>query len=173
LIVTAAFAFLWASLEGGPLLQSAIVLLAAATSAVYWSARPHLFTLLLTAAVVWIVRLHAGQTATAVPGNPRHGAVDQPPRGFIAGFVVLGIVVAKRFSSGLGDGGGLAFPRSSLPVRTTLIALGGSLLAACFNPFGPEMLSTPSNHLDRCHQDYIQEWQCQTSTRIWSGRFSS
>jgi hypothetical protein len=162
LIVTAAFACVWASLEGGPLLKAAIVLLAAATSAVYWSARPHLFTLLLTAAIVWIVQ-------AARKGRPRRIYLAIPVMalwtnlhgGFIAGFVLLGIAVVeavltpdRRVSDGNADS------RGSLPVRPTLIALGGSLLAACLNPFGPEMLLYPFRTVSiGVLQDYIQEWQ--------------
>jgi len=53
LVVAAAFGFVWSTMQGRPLLRAFVVLLAATTSAVYWSARPHIFTFLFTAATLW------------------------------------------------------------------------------------------------------------------------
>ncbi|MCH7609563.1 MAG: hypothetical protein J4N76_08945 [Chloroflexi bacterium] len=53
LVVAAAFGFLWSTMQGRPLLRAFVLLLAATSSAVYWSARPHIFTFLFTAATLW------------------------------------------------------------------------------------------------------------------------
>ena len=53
LVVTATFGFVWMTLRGGPLLRAFVLLFAATVAAVYWSARPHIFTLLFTAVTLW------------------------------------------------------------------------------------------------------------------------
>ena len=53
LAVTTTFAFVWMTMREGPLLRAFVLLLAATASAVYWSARPHIFTFLFTAVTLW------------------------------------------------------------------------------------------------------------------------
>ncbi|HEC34675.1 MAG TPA: hypothetical protein ENI37_08190 [Chloroflexi bacterium] len=56
-VVTAAFAFVYLQMEGGPFTRAFIVVLAAATSAVIWVARPQLLSFLLTAVVAYVLYL--------------------------------------------------------------------------------------------------------------------
>jgi hypothetical protein len=53
LTVTTTFAFVWMTMREGPLLRAFVLLLAATASAVYWSARPHIFTFLFTGVTLW------------------------------------------------------------------------------------------------------------------------
>lgn len=53
LSVAAAFGFVWITMNGRPLTRAFVLLLAATASAVYWSARPHIFTFLFTAVTLW------------------------------------------------------------------------------------------------------------------------
>ncbi len=53
LAVTATFGFVWMTMREGPLLRAFVLLFAATASAVYWSARPHIFTFLFTAVTLW------------------------------------------------------------------------------------------------------------------------
>ncbi|MFQ5921956.1 MAG: hypothetical protein ACE5M4_03865 [Anaerolineales bacterium] len=53
LAVVAAFGFVWMTMRGEPLLRAFVLLFAATASAVYWSARPHIFTLVFTAGTLW------------------------------------------------------------------------------------------------------------------------
>ncbi len=53
LTVTATFGFVWMTMREGPLLRAFVLLFAATASAVYWSARPHIFTFLFTAVTLW------------------------------------------------------------------------------------------------------------------------
>jgi len=53
LTVAVAFGFIWLTMHGRPLLRAFVLLLAATASAVYWSARPHIFTFLFTAGTLW------------------------------------------------------------------------------------------------------------------------
>jgi hypothetical protein len=56
-VVAAAFAFVYLQMEGDPFTRAFIIVLAAATSAVTWIARPHLASFLLTAVVAYILYL--------------------------------------------------------------------------------------------------------------------
>ena len=56
-MVAAAFAFVYLQMEGDPFSRALIIILAAATSAVVWIARPHLFSFLLTAVLAYILYL--------------------------------------------------------------------------------------------------------------------
>src|SRR3990170_1679917 len=53
--VLIALAVVWPLLEGPLLLRSAVLLLAAATSAIYWSARPQILSFALTGITLWIL----------------------------------------------------------------------------------------------------------------------
>ncbi|MEE9615430.1 MAG: hypothetical protein V3T90_00275 [Anaerolineae bacterium] len=56
-VVVAAFAFVYLQMEGDVFTRAFIVILAAATSGVIWSARPQLFSFLLTAVVAYLLYL--------------------------------------------------------------------------------------------------------------------
>jgi len=56
-VVAVAFAFVYLQMEGGPFIRAFIIVLAAATSAVTWIARPHLASFLLTAFLSYLLYL--------------------------------------------------------------------------------------------------------------------
>jgi hypothetical protein len=58
LVVVAAFAFVYAQMEGDVFTRAFVVILAAATSAVVWISRPQLFSFLLTAALGYLLYLY-------------------------------------------------------------------------------------------------------------------
>jgi len=53
LVVAAAFGFVWMAMQGRLLLRAFVLLLAATASAVYWAARPHIFTFFFAAVTLW------------------------------------------------------------------------------------------------------------------------
>jgi hypothetical protein len=169
-LVAATFALVWASLEGPPLLRSAIVLLAATTSAVYWSARPHLFTLLLTAAVVWLsIRARRGYRRALYASLPLMGLWANLHGGFLAGFLLLGVAAVEPRLRRLMEGRGLVGD-PPIPGGVAWAALVGSLGAVSVNPFGPEMLTYPFRTVSiGVLRDYIQEWQSPDfhQTQVW------
>lgn len=92
IMVSAAFFFLWYTLEGGFFLRAFTLILAAATSAVYWAARPYLITFLLAAIFLWVLEDYRWRRANRlwilpplmlIWGNS-HG-------GFAVGFLLWGI----------------------------------------------------------------------------------
>lgn len=54
-LVTLAFFFVWKACSGGPFLKAFILILAAATSGLFWAARPYLLTFVLSGAFIWIL----------------------------------------------------------------------------------------------------------------------
>jgi hypothetical protein len=55
LVVAATFGFVWMTMRERPLLRAFVLLFAATASAVYWSARPHIFTFLFTSVTLWVL----------------------------------------------------------------------------------------------------------------------
>jgi len=53
-MVCLAFLFVWKTTEGNVFLQAFTLILAAASSGVYWAARPYLVTFVLTAVYIWL-----------------------------------------------------------------------------------------------------------------------
>lgn len=62
-MVTLTFWFVWKTLSGGVFLRAFVIILATATSGVYWAARPYLMTFLLTAVFLWILEDERKQKA--------------------------------------------------------------------------------------------------------------
>jgi hypothetical protein len=100
LAVTAAFIMLWFALEGRLLLRSAVLLLAAITSAVFWSARPQIFSLTLSAAYLLILEREqrsAGRLLWLLP--PLMALWVNLHGGFAIGFILIALyLIACRRS---------------------------------------------------------------------------
>lgn len=176
-IVAIAFSFVWKTMRGGPLVRAFVLMLAATTAAVYWTARPHLLTFLLTAATLWILAKFRSKQSqliwlipvlTALWAN-LHG-------GFVLPMLLIGLelaaiaaeVLLPKLRIAIRQDGSNGAPQAETaaaqrPQRRlkTLAAVGlVSVLAVMVNPFGPEMLAYPIRTVSiGVLQDYIQEWQ--------------
>ncbi len=165
-MVTLAFAFLWRTLEGPGLWRAAVVVLAAATSAVYWSARPQILSFALTGAFLLILeRWRRGQAGWwCLP--PLMALWTNLHGGFVIGLLLIAVYW-------LGEGIEMLLPavlgRAGLKAqweshRRQLAALSGALVlsaaAVGINPNGPMMLLYPFRTVSiGVLRDYIQEWQ--------------
>ena len=69
LMVTLSFTFVWRTMSGGVFLRAFVLVLAAATSGVYWAARPYLVTFFLTAVYFWILESHRWRGDDLQPDN--------------------------------------------------------------------------------------------------------
>ncbi len=172
-LVTLAFAFVYRALSrGGIFVRSSILLLAAASSAVYWAARPYLWSFVFSALCLWLLE-------AARRGQPRRllwlplvmlvWANSHP--GFAVGFILLAIYAAAQAAEWL-----QAAPRPSLQEawrswgQYLALAGLGLLLAVCINPSGPVMLRYPFDTVEMdVLRGYIQEWQSPNfhEARIW------
>lgn len=173
-LVTLAFAFVYASLSRSSLfLRSGVVLLAAASSAVYWAARPYLWSFVFSAVTLWLLEAaRAGQVRRLLwlPLVMLIWANSHP--GFAVGFILLAIYGAEQAASwwqarGQKDAAARAWRAWG---QYLALAAGGMLLAMCINPSGPVMLRYPFDTVEMdVLRGYIQEWQSPNfhETRVW------
>lgn len=172
-MVTLSFVFLWFTLRGGVFLRSFVIILAASVSGVYWSARPHLITLLFASIFLFILedeRWHPSPRSSMrlwllplimVFWVNSHG-------GFAVGFILCGIYAVSKLASWVWQAelfARLEFilrqPRSIFQADYWLFWVALTLfLAACINPFGASMLTYPFKTVGiTALQEFIQEWQ--------------
>jgi hypothetical protein len=167
LMVTMAFAFAWNKVEGSLLLRSTLILLAAITSGVYWSARPQILSLVLTGMFIFLLeREKSGERVfigyyligMAIWANV-HG-------GFAIGFLLIAAYLGGEVLLILGEI--LQDPRSTRAIlvsrrtqlRRYILIILFSLIGLCLNPHGPEMILYPFKTVSiGVLRDYIQEWQ--------------
>ncbi len=155
LAVVAAFALVYAATTGDVYVRVAAVLLGATASAVFWAARPHMFSLVLAAAYLLILHLYRRQGRNylwLLPPLMALWANVHP--GFAIGFIMLGMVTAGEAWRAL-----LGQQRW----RAVFVLGGIGLLcvaALLVSPFGPQQLLYPFRVVSiSTLQDRIQEWQ--------------
>jgi hypothetical protein len=162
-VVTGAFALVFLQMEGDVYTRALITILAAATSAVIWTARPQLLSFLLTAAVAYILFLFKWRSRNRlwlIP--PLFVLWVNLHAGYALGFLVLGaFVVGETANHVLAIGG-----RPEDPVVSWRgIALVGavSLLSAVLLVANPNTTRMWTYYLDTVGvgalRDFIQEWQ--------------
>jgi len=168
LLVGVGLAFLWSFLEGALLLRASVLLLAAAASAVYWAARPHVATFALASFFLWALeRRRTGTRARVIWLLPLGMALwTNVHGGFVIGFVLIltyltGTLVEVVVTALAGQA---PLAESWRRRRADLAALAAvflvSLLAAGINPHGPAILLYPIKTLSiPVLQEHIQEWQ--------------
>jgi hypothetical protein len=165
--VIAALGLVWTLLEGPLLLRSAVLLLAAAASAVYWSARPQIVSFAFTAAILVLIDRILVRRPRAWWWIPALMALwSNVHGGFALGLIVIATsFLGEAFELFIGD------PARGVPVsqawrnrRPSLAVIAGigvaSALAVAANPFGLEMLVYPWKTVSiGTLQASIQEWQ--------------
>jgi len=167
LAVTLAFVLIWFLLEGRLLLRSAVLLLAAATSALYWSARPQIFSFALAAAYLLILELdRRSSTRLLWVLGPLMALWGNLHGGFAIGFILIGLYLVSLLSSALLEWNQTGSTPKDIWVRykrRILRLTGVGLLAAVFlglNPHGFTMLVYPFKTVSiGVLRGYIQEWQ--------------
>jgi hypothetical protein len=167
-LVAVSLVFLWSLLEGPLLLRAAVLLLAAAASAVYWAARPHVASLALTAFFLWALECRRRRVRPRVIWLIPAGIAlwVNVHGGFVAGYALILMYLAgsllDAFLAPLV--GETTAAESWLRHRADVGALAAvfalSLLAASVNPHGPAILLYPFKTLAiPVLQAHIQEWQ--------------
>jgi hypothetical protein len=157
LVVWLAFFFVYHSGEGGSYLRAFAIVLAAVTSAVYWSARPQIVSMLLAAVFGYVLHLYRRRGVNRLWLLPLlmlswvnlHG-------GFAIGFILLAVTLA-------GESIKFLFARRVdgwKPVAWLGVAGLACAVAVLVNPYGPQMLLYPFKTVSiGVLQNYIQEWQ--------------
>ena len=158
-LVTLSFFFIWQASSGDYFLRSFVLILAATASGVYWSARPHLVTLLCSAIYLYVLE----QFRWKKPEADSKSLIWLPVLmliwanshgGFIVGFLIWGVYMLD---------GMVRWRKAELAARSlmTLLFIGVVMvMAVCLNPAGPSMLAYPFKTAQiGALQNYIQEWQ--------------
>jgi hypothetical protein len=162
-VVTATFAFVYLQMEGDPFTRAFIIILAAATSAVVWIARPHLVSFLLTAVlgyVLYLLKWRGRNRLWLVP--PLFVLWVNLHPGYVLGFMVLMAFVAGEVLNHL--------LRPVLPSEDPVvgwreigIVVGVAVLSALLLLVNPNTTRMWWYYLDtvgiRSLRDFIQEWQ--------------
>lgn len=158
-IIWLAFFFVYRSGAGGPYLRVFAVLLAAVTSALYWSARPQIVSLLFTAIFNYILILYRVRRVNRLWLLPPimlawanlHG-------GFAIGFILLAAALVGEMAEGFRQ------RMERIQRIKDVIWIGGiglaCAVAATVNPYDGQMLLYPFKTVSiGVLQNYIQEWQ--------------
>ncbi len=159
-LVTAAFALVYLQCNGNPYLRAFTLVLAAAASHIYWSARPQLVSFFLAAVFAYILHLYRWRGVNRLWLLPLlmlfwvnlHG-------GFAIGFLLLLITLAGQMLSRL-----LGQREAGVVGWSGIMALGGITLACAtvvgLNPYGAALYLYPLRTVSiGALQDFIQEWQ--------------
>ena len=166
-VVVMTFIFAWQTFEGPILLRAFVLLLAATTSAVYWSARPQMLSFALAGLFIWILeRSRAGDRRWLWILPPAMALWANLHGGFAIGLMLLGLYLAGEVLELLVP----VFLRSATlaqawaerreRIAALALAAGVGAAAVSLNPHGPVMLLYPIRTVSiGVLQDYIQEWQ--------------
>lgn len=161
-LVTAAFAFVYLQMEGGVFIRAFILVLAAAVSAVIWTARPQLLSFLLTAMVAYILHLFKRKGVNRLWLLPPLFALwVNLHAGYALGFLVLLAFVAGEVLNHILE----PLIPSGDPVVAwrgigSVVAVGLlSALLLIINPNGTRMWTYYLETVNiEALQDFIQEW---------------
>ncbi|MGH2524631.1 MAG: hypothetical protein ACRDH2_19160, partial [Anaerolineales bacterium] len=179
--VTLAFVFVYLSCEGPPLLRAFVLVLAGASSAIFWSARPQIASFALASAFAYILWLYRRRGVNRlwllVPLMVLWANVHG---GFAIGFILIGLTamgqlvsfIWNRFTAEHADAqraemvkGLFHYSADSalFAVKNLLWLIGIGLACAAavvLNPSGPVMLLYPFKTVSiGVLRDFIQEWQ--------------
>jgi hypothetical protein len=158
-LATAGMVFIYKMCEGSPYMRAFALILGAAAAAVFWSARPQMFSFLLSAVVLYILCLYRRKKADRLWLIPiLMGIWGNLHAGFSIGFIFLGGVIA-------GETLGRLFNRASTDyldwrgIRKLVIITVISAAALVINPYGLQMLLVPFQTVSiGALRDFIQEW---------------
>lgn len=169
-VATVGMAFLFAACRGSAYPRAFLVVLGAATAAVFWSPRPQMLSFLFAAVLLWILRdLKYNQRDRLLWILPLQLIWCNAHGGFIIAYLlaaafILGEVLNARFGT---SDNPLPFQR----IRKLFLLSAASLPLLALNPLGIRVYGLPFDtilmpELNR----YIQEWQSPDfgQTQTWS-----
>ena len=186
--VTLTFLFVYLCCEGRPLLKAFVLVLAAAASAIYWSARPQIVSFLLAGIFAYLLHLQRWRGVNRLwLLVPLMALWANSHGGFAIGFIFIAFTLGGQVLSFVGkalskdEGNRAEGPALSDPERQSkgegnvdarglawLVGVGlACALAVVLNPAGPVMLLYPFKTLSiGVLRDFIQEWQTPNFHRI-------
>jgi hypothetical protein len=159
-LVTAAFIFVYLQCEGSAYLRAFCLVLAAAASAVFWSARPQLMSFVLVsifAYLLWAFRWRGRNRLWLMP--PLMVLWVNLHGGFAIGFILLLVTLAGQLLDRLLNAAqpGVLSWRG---VGALALAVAGCAFVIPLNPYGFQLYLYPLRTVSiGVLQDFIQEWQ--------------
>jgi hypothetical protein len=161
-LVTLTFYFVWETLSSRGFLGSFVLIIAAAASGIYWSARPYLLSFLLAAVFLWFFEGYQHSTRKNLWAVPAlmvlwvnsHGA-------FLIGFLIWGCYFVDSLLQWLIKVRKKEETLMVVNCTKHLLIVGVLMGVALFiNPQGIGLLSLPFTTVSRrAEQLYIEEWQ--------------
>ena len=133
-------------------LRAYLLVLGALASSVFWSARPQMFTLLLSALTLWLLR-RGGYWPWFLP------AILALWANLHAGFMLGWLWVAAWGIGALWDAARRGQPLKPKRWWPKIGFAGACLLAPCLNPYGAQILWVPLRTLELRELSAIAEWQ--------------
>jgi hypothetical protein len=143
---------------GGTYLRCGAVGFASLTASIFWSPRPHMFSYVLCALVLYVLFLRRHRGIDALWALPLIMAVWANLHGGFAvgllliGGTLIGELLERRIPL---DGRGSLTPAA---LRRLAVFGGLSLVAVCINPYGPRLLAVPFETGGSSYVRLIEEW---------------
>jgi hypothetical protein len=166
-LLTLTFILVWMTMDGPLLMRAFVLLLAAASSSVFWSARPHIFSLALTAGMVLLLERFVTKPTRWIWLSVGLMALWPNLHGaFQTGLLLIGLyLLAVLLDMALEIWKGACRPaeawrRERRPVLTLAACLLLGVLALGLNPHGFALIGYAGKTLSiGVLRDFIQEWQ--------------
>ncbi len=166
-LATAGMAFVYPQLRTNAMVRAFVTVLAAASAAIFWSARPQMVSFFLSAVVLyllWLRRKRGIDRLWLIP--PLLALWANVHGGFAIAFILIALSMAGElarwlFEEVFGRGESVRQPlREGLRPAGRLALVGlVSAAAVSLNPYGPRLLLYPFRTVGiGALQDFIQEW---------------
>ncbi|MCB9450005.1 MAG: hypothetical protein H6672_01110 [Anaerolineaceae bacterium] len=158
-LATAGMWFIYQMCAGNAYLRAFVLVLGAATAAVFWSPRPQMLSFVLSAVVLYILHLHKRRGIDRLWWIPViMGVWGNLHAGFSIGFIFLGGSIAGEIL------GNIFTPKVEAVVpwrgiRKLMLVTLVSVAALLVNPYGLQILTVPFQTVGiGALQNFIQEW---------------
>ena len=171
-VVVLTFWLVYRQCEGNIYVRAFSLVLAALTSALFWIARPHVLSFLLSSVFLYILYLYKRRGVNRLYVLPIlfilwvniHG-------GFIIGFILVGVYIIGEVTNNV-VGLGVAPILRSRQILALVATSGISVAAVLFNPNTYKMLTYPFTTIGiGALQDYIQEWSSPDFHQLYQQPF--
>jgi hypothetical protein len=178
ILAVVGMALIYAMCAGDPIVKAFSVILGGAAAAIFWSARPQMFSFLLSAVVVYLLWLYQKRGIDRLWYLPVVMALwANLHGGFAIGFILMVLATVGEgvrwlldgVLVGASPGGGAPQPTYRPMVRLAMVGIV-SAAAISLNPYGPSMLVYPFRTVGiGVLRDFIQEWAAPNfhSAQTW------